>query len=46
MYLESVDANAKVENFRCPQKECRQTMQVPSGGPPVYWLGEGFFNYS
>ena len=42
MYLESVDANGKVENFRCPQQGCHRALPVRSGAPPEYWLGEGF----
>ena len=42
MYLESVEANGKVENFRCPQQGCHRALQVRSGAPPAYWLGEGF----
>jgi hypothetical protein len=42
MYLESVEANGKVENFRCPQQGCHRALQMRSGEPPAYWLGEGF----
>ena len=39
MYLESVDASGKVENFRCPEHGCHEALQVRSGAPPAYWLG-------
>ena len=43
MFLESFDAKTNVETFRCPQKSCQQTIEVPADGPPVYWLGSGYF---
>ncbi len=43
MFIESFDANMKLENFRCPRKGCQQTMKIPTGGPPAYWLGSGYF---
>lgn len=43
MFLESFDAETNVDHFRCAQRGCRQTMEVESGGPPAWWLGEGFF---
>jgi hypothetical protein len=43
MFIESFDANRNVETFRCPQTGCHQTMQIPTGGPPAYWLGQGYF---
>ncbi len=43
MFLESFHRETKVENFRCPQRNCPQTMNLPAGSPHAYWLGEGFF---
>jgi hypothetical protein len=43
MFIESFDANTNLENFRCPQKGCKQTMKIMIGGPPTYWLGSGYF---
>jgi hypothetical protein len=43
MFLESFDCETQVQNFRCPQEACHQTMKIVAGGPPTYWLGEGFF---
>lgn len=43
MFLESFDREAQVESFRCPQKGCQHTMKILAGGPPAYWLGEGYF---
>jgi hypothetical protein len=46
MYLESLGEGGKVENFRCPEDSCQQTLQVERGGPPAYWLSEAFFRSS
>jgi hypothetical protein len=46
MYLESLDVTRDLENFRCPQEDCRRTLQVQRGEPPAYWLGERFFESS
>jgi hypothetical protein len=46
MFLESFDREAQVENFRCPERDCQRTMTILAGGPPVYWLDEGFFKKS
>lgn len=43
MFIESFDKTANLENFRCPQKGCHQTMKLLSGGAPTYWLGSGYF---
>jgi hypothetical protein len=43
MFIESFDANAHSQSFRCPQKDCDQTMKLPIDGPPTYWLGVGYF---
>ena len=43
MFLESFDREAREESFRCPQEGCLYTMKIVMGGPPAYWLGEGFF---
>ena len=43
MFIESFDLKRKVESFRCPVRECQQTMEILASGPPAYWLGEGFF---
>lgn len=43
MFLESFNPKTKVENFRCPQRDCQQTVKILAAGPPAYWLGEGFF---
>jgi hypothetical protein len=43
MFLQSFDAKANLENFRCPRKTCQHTMRILAGGPPTYWLGEGYF---
>jgi len=44
MFLESFDVNTNLENFRCPRKGGgQQIMKILAGGPPVYWLGEGYF---
>jgi hypothetical protein len=43
MFLQTFDPQTRVENFRCPQKNCPRTMNIPAGGPHAYWLGEGFF---
>lgn len=43
MFLESFDANTNVENFRCPQESCQQTIEILADGPPAYWLGSGYF---
>lgn len=46
MYLESLDVSAGTQTFRCPHNDCGKTLQVKHGGPPTYWLGEGFFRPS
>jgi len=43
MFLESFDPCTNLGNFRCPHKDCQQRMAVDAGGPPAYWLGEGYF---
>ena len=43
MFLESFDAETNLENFRCPEKSCQQSLKILAGGPPAYWLTEGFF---
>ncbi|HET8923586.1 MAG TPA: hypothetical protein VFN26_11390 [Candidatus Acidoferrum sp.] len=43
MFIESFDAEAKLDNFRCPRKNCRHALKILAGGPPAYWLTEGFF---
>jgi hypothetical protein len=43
MFLESFEAKTKLENFRCPQKNCGHSLKILAGGPPAYWLTEGFF---
>jgi hypothetical protein len=43
MFLESFDLETQVESYRCPQKGCQYTMSILAGGPPAYWLGEGYF---
>jgi hypothetical protein len=27
-----------------PQEGCPHTMSISAGGPPAYWLGEGYFD--
>jgi hypothetical protein len=44
MFLEAFHPKTKVESFRCPQKNCQQTVDILAGGPHAYWLGEGFFS--
>jgi hypothetical protein len=44
MFLESFDAETQLESYRCPQVGCPQTMSISAGGPPAYWLGEGYFD--
>jgi len=46
MFIESFDRVNKLERFRCPHNGCKQTMNIPSGGPPTYWLGSGYFRTS
>jgi len=46
MFLESFDRETQVENFRCPERDCQRAMKILAGGPPVYWLDEGFFKKS
>ena len=43
MFLHAIHPKTKVESFRCPQKNCQQTMEITAGGPHAYGLGEGFF---
>jgi hypothetical protein len=43
MFLESFQAETKLQSFRCPQRDCQQTMQIPAGAAPAYWLGEEYF---
>lgn len=43
MFLESLEAETKLQNFRCPQENCRQSQKISADGPPAYWLTEGFF---
>jgi hypothetical protein len=43
MFLESFDTETQVESYRCPQEGCRHTMSISAGGPPAYWLSEGYF---
>ena len=43
MFLGSYDRETKLESFRCPQRDCQRTMKILAGGPPAYWLEEGFF---
>ena len=43
MFLESFEAETKLENFRCPQKNCEHSLKKLAGGPPAYWPTEGFF---
>lgn len=43
MFLETCEAEGKIQNFRCPQSDCKKTMRIPAGGSPVCWLVEGFF---
>jgi hypothetical protein len=43
MFLGSFDRETKLESFRCPQRDCQRTMKILTGGPPAYWLEEGFF---
>ena len=43
MFIESFDKSTNLENFRCPQKGCQQTMKILTGGAPTYWLGSGYF---
>ncbi len=43
MFLESFEAKTNLENFRCPQKSCRHSLKILAGGPPAYWLTQGFF---
>lgn len=44
MFLESFDPETHLESYRCPQRGCQQTMGIRAGGPPAYWLGEGYFD--
>lgn len=44
MFIESFDALRNLEKFRCPGADCPQTMEILIGGPPVYWLGLGYFD--
>lgn len=44
MFLESRDPDKQLENYRCPQDGCQCTMSISGGGPPAYWLGEGYFD--
>lgn len=43
MFLETYEAEGKIQNFRCPQRDCKNTMRILADGPPVWWLVEGFF---
>ena len=43
MFLETCEAEGKVQNFRCPQRDCKKTMRIPADSPPACWLAEGFF---
>jgi hypothetical protein len=43
MFLVAFDRNTGAGNFRCPEKDCRQTMTIQVDGPPAYWLGDGYF---
>ena len=43
MFLESFEADTKLESFRCPQKSCPHSLKILADGPPAYWLTEGFF---
>jgi hypothetical protein len=43
MFLESFDRETQLKSFRCPERDCQRTMKILAGGPPVYWLDEGFF---
>jgi hypothetical protein len=44
MFLVSRDPDTQLENYRCPQDGCHHTMSISSGGPPAYWLGDGYFD--
>jgi hypothetical protein len=43
MFLETCEAEGKIQNFRCPQSDCKKTMRIPADGSPVCWLVEGFW---
>lgn len=43
MFLESFEADTKLESFRCPLKSCPHSLKILADGPPAYWLTEGFF---
>jgi hypothetical protein len=43
MFLRAIHPETKVESFRCPHKNCQQTIEIAAGGPHAYWLGKGFF---
>jgi hypothetical protein len=44
MFIEAFDELTNLERFRCPRHECQQSMEILTGGPPVYWLGSGYFD--
>ena len=44
MFIESFDRNKNSVRFRCPANGCNQTLDIPSGGSPTYWLGDGYFS--
>jgi hypothetical protein len=43
IFIESRNSERQIENYRCPQDGCHHTMSISGGGPPAYWLGEGYF---
>jgi hypothetical protein len=46
MFLERIDPKSSEQIFRCPQKDCGNTMKIPANSPPVYWLAAGYFSKS
>ena len=45
MFIESVDRNKNSLRCRCPEIGCDQMLDIPSIGPPTYWLGHGYFSH-
>jgi hypothetical protein len=43
MFLESFHSETNLQKFRCPQRDCQQTMEILAGAAPAYWLGEDYF---
>jgi hypothetical protein len=43
MFIEEFIEGTKRARFRCPVEDCISLMDIQVDGPPVYWLGEGYF---